>query len=134
SEVHEQAAVPLIMLLAITGIVLLIACANIANLLLARSANRSMEMAVRLSIGAGRGQLLRQLLTESLLLAAMGGIASLGVAYITLHAVAAILPPEVVMSMDLALDSGVVLFAGILSLGTGLLFGIFPALHSTRPD
>ena len=134
SEIHQQAAVPLTLLLVITGIVLLIACANIANLLLARSANRSMEMAVRLSIGAGRGQLLRQLLTESLLLAAMGGVASLGVAYMTLHAMASILPSDVVTSVDLALDTGVVVVAGALSLATGLLFGIFPALHSTRPD
>ncbi len=80
SEVHADSRTPMLMLFAITAIVLLTACANIANLLLARGAGRSLEMSVRLSLGAGRPQLLAQLLTESLLLAVMGGLVSLVVA------------------------------------------------------
>ncbi|HEU4629952.1 MAG TPA: ABC transporter permease [Gemmatimonadaceae bacterium] len=134
SSVHQEARTPLIMLFAITGIVLLIACANIANLLLARGANRSMEMAVRLSLGASRRQVLAQLLTESCVLAVLGGIASLLVARWTLSLIASILPPESAATLHLAISLPVVLFAGALSIGTGLLFGMFPALHSTRPD
>ncbi len=134
SSVHREVKTPLILLLSITGIVLLIACANIANLLLARAANRSLEMAVRLSLGAGRGQLLAQLLTESCLLALLGGAASLVVARVTLAAIASILPAEAVSTLQLELQPSVVLFAAALSLGTGFLFGTFPALHSTRPD
>ena len=77
SQSHKEAKTPILMLFSITGIVLLIACANIANLLLARAANRSMEMAVRLSLGATRRQLITQVLTESVLLAALGGIVSI---------------------------------------------------------
>lgn len=134
SSVHREARTPLIMLLAITAIVLLIACANIANLLLARAANRSQEMAVRLSIGAGRWQLLRQLLAESLLLACLGGLASLVVAQWTLGAVAGMLPDDATSTLTLTLDRPILIFAALASLFTGLLFGIFPALHSTRGD
>lgn len=134
SWVHHEAKTPLSLLLAITAIVLLIACANIANLLLARGANRSMEMAVRLSLGARRGSLLAQLLTESMLLAILGGGVSLLVAHWTLAGIASILPPEAVGALQLHLDGSVVLFTAVVSLGTGLLFGIFPALHSTRSD
>ena len=134
SSVHKEARTPLIMLFAITGIVLLIACANIANLLLARGANRAMEMAVRLSLGASRRQVLAQLLTESCVLAVLGGIASLLVARWTLSLIASILPPEAAATFQLDLSLPVILFAAALSIGTGLLFGMFPALHSTRPD
>ncbi|HEX3866405.1 MAG TPA: ABC transporter permease, partial [Gemmatimonadaceae bacterium] len=134
STLHEQTQMPLTLLFAITMIVLAIACANIANLLLARAANRSLEMVVRLSLGATRGRLLGQLLTESLLLATLGGIAGLAVAYSTLKAIVALIPDNVVSTMQFSLSGKAVLFAGVLSVVTGLLFGLFPALHSTRPD
>ncbi len=133
SVVHREARTPLILLFSITGIVLLIACANIANLLLARGAGRSTEMAVRLSIGASRRHLLAQLLTESCVLAVFGGIVGLAVARMTLGLIGALLPPESNV-IQLSLDLPVVLFAGVLSIVTGFLFGLFPALHSTRPD
>jgi predicted permease len=134
SSIHKQSRTPLLFLLSITGLVLLIACANIANLLLARGAQRSGEVAVRLALGATRGQLLLQLLTESCLLALLGGVASLLVARWTLWGVGAMLPPDNGGILHLQLDSSVILFTLLVSLGTGLLFGMFPALHSTRPD
>jgi predicted permease len=134
SSVHGETRVPLILLLSITGIVLLIACANIANLLLARAAGRSLEMAVRLSLGATRQQLLTQLLAESVLLAALGGLVSLLVAHWTLALMASILPANVNDSARFGLRLPIVGFAAAMSIGTGLLFGMFPALHSTRPD
>ena len=133
SSVRAEASTPLRMLLAVTGLVLLIACANIANLLLARAAKRSSEMAVRLSIGANRAHLIRQLLSESLILAALGGIVGVLVAHWTLQLIVSILPEEA-QTFSIQLDSTVLLFAAALTLGTGLLFGLFPALHSTRPD
>jgi predicted permease len=134
SSIHLEATTPLIMLFAITGIVLLIACANIANLLLARGANRAMEMAVRLSLGAGRGQLLGQLLTEAIMLAVMGGIASLLVAKWTVGLINSFLPTDAANVFVFRMDGTMLLFAAGLSLGTGIVFGLFPALHSTRPD
>src|SRR5262252_2962495 len=94
SVVSDQAKTPLRLLLGVTAFVLLIACANIANLLLARSAARAGEMAIRISIGASRARLIGQLLTESLLLAVLGGMAGLVVAYWTLTLVVSLLPPE----------------------------------------
>jgi predicted permease len=134
SSVPKQAATPLKMLLGVTAFVLIIACANIANLLLARSAARAGEMAIRLSIGAGRWQLVRQLLTESLLLAILGGIAGIFVAHWTLALITSLLPAQVQETLTFRIDTPVLLFAAALTLGTGILFGLFPALHSTRPD
>ncbi|HVL70021.1 MAG TPA: ABC transporter permease [Vicinamibacterales bacterium] len=134
SSVRGEAGPPLRMLLVVTGLVLLIACANIANLLLARAARRSGEMAIRLSIGANRLQLVRQLLAESLVLAVIGGAAGLLVARWTLHLIAGMLPEEAASTFRTELDPTVLLFAGAVTLGTGVLFGLFPALHSTRPD
>jgi predicted permease len=134
SSMNTEARTPLLLLLSITGIVLLITCANIANLLLARGAHRSQEMAVRGSLGAGRAQLLTQLLTESVALAVLGGIGSLFVASWTLGLTASFLPPEATNMIALELRPAVVLFTAALALGTGLLFGMYPALHSTRPD
>ena len=134
SSVTREAKAPLTLLLGVTAFVLLIACANIANLLLARGAARAPEMAVRLSIGAGRGQLVRQLLGESCLLALLGGAGGLVVAQWTLNLMAALLPAQAADTVQLEIDPIVMLFAAALAIGTGVLFGLFPALHSTRPD
>jgi predicted permease len=134
SLLHGTIRVPLTLLLAVTGIVLLIACVNIANLLLARCASRSGEMAIRLSIGAGRWRLVRQLLTESCLLAIAGGAGGLIVARWTLGAVSSLMPPGVSTSIPFAIDMRAMLFAGGLTAGVGLVCGLFPALNSTRPD
>ncbi|HVA58260.1 MAG TPA: ABC transporter permease [Gemmatimonadaceae bacterium] len=130
----QSAKTPLLFLFAITGIVLLIACANIANLLLARGANRTMEMAVRLSLGATRWQIIRQLLTESVLLALVGGAMSIFVAHWTLVSIMVMLPPDSAQTLNFQLHLSVVWFAAAMSVGTGILFGLFPALQSTRPD
>jgi predicted permease len=134
STVRDGSKTPLYLLLGVTGLVLLIACSNIANLLLARSAARASEMAVRLSIGASRSRLIGQLLTESLLLAVLGGIAGIFVARWTLALITALLPAQIAQQMDFVISARAVEFAALLTIGTGLLFGLFPALHSTRPD
>src|SRR5262245_484406 len=134
SNVETEARTPLALLLGVTAFVLLIACANIANLLLARSAARTSEMAVRLSLGATRRQLIGQLLTESCLLAAFGAVAGLLIARWTLHLMLSLLPADAAQIVQTSLDPIVMLFAATLAIGTGLLFGLFPALHSTRPD
>ena len=134
SSMHADNRTPLILLFSITGVVLLIACANIANLLLARAANRATEMAVRLSLGATRWQLLEQMLTESCLLAVLGGGVSLFVAHGTLSLLSQLLPTDTAAALRFQLQWSIVLFAAVLSLGTGVLFGLYPALQSTRPD
>ena len=134
SQIHSEARTPLYLLFGVTGVVLLIACANIANLLLARGAGRAAEMGVRLALGASRRQLLTLLLTESVLLALLGGAASLLVAKWTLSFIGALLPPDASQTLAFELQPSVVLFAAGLSLLTGVLFGMFPALHSTRSD
>ncbi len=134
SSVHREAKTPLLFLMTVTGIVLLIACANIANLLLARGAGRATEMAVRLSLGAARRQLLAQLLTESCVLAVLGGLAGLVVARWTMALIAGLLPPDAGNMLKFELQGRVVLFAAAVSIVTGFVFGLFPALHSTKPD
>jgi len=134
SLIPDEAKTPLRLLLGVTAFVLLIACANIANLLLVRSAARAGEMAIRVSIGASRARLIRQLLTESLLLAVLGGIAGMVVAHWTLVLVISLLPAEVQHMITFSLSGTVILFGIGLTFATGLLFGLFPALHSTRPD
>ncbi len=134
SSLHGEVQTPLTLLFSITGLVLLIACANIANLMLARGAGRGQEMAIRGSLGASRLQLVRPLLTESLLLAVMGGLASLLVARWTLGALASLLPADAVESLTFGISPSMVLFAGGLSIATGFLFGLYPAVHTSRRD
>jgi len=134
SSMHQEAKTPLAMLFAVTGIVLLIACANIANLLLARGAGRATEMAVRLSLGAQRRHVLAQLLTESVTLALIAGVVSLLFANWTLSLLTQVLPGDASNVINLGLSWPIVIFAMVLSLGTGVLFGLYPALHSTRRD
>ena len=134
SSIHREARTPLILLFTVTGVVLFIACANIANLLLARGATRNQEMAIRGSLGASRSQLLGQLLTESCLLALLGGAAGLVVARATLRVMAAMLPPEASSVITQELNPTVIAFTAGMALLTGVLFGLYPALHSTRTD
>ena len=134
SQIHREARTPLAMLFGVTGVVLLIACANIANLLLARGAGRAKEMGVRLALGAGRRHLVTQLLTESLILALMGGVASLVVAALTLKLLASLMPADTSNFMQFSLQPAVLAFTAMLAVATGLLFGLFPALHSTRSE
>ena len=122
-------------LMTVVGIVLLIACANIANLLLARANRRRKEIAIRLALGADRTRLVRQLLTESLLLAILGGGAGLLLAYWLVDALAVTtLPLPLPVDDNLALDGRVVVFTTLLALATGVLFGLAPALQASRPD
>ena len=134
SSTPEEAYAPLLILLAVTFVVLLSACANIANLLLTKAVGRAGEMAVRLSIGASRRQLIQQLLGESVLLAIMGGALGLLIARWTMAAVMQLLPGEVAETMSFAIDARVLLFLTVISVGTGLLFGLFPALYGSRPN
>lgn len=134
SSFDDDAQTPLIILLSVTGTVLLIACANIANLMLVRGAGRAAEMAVRLSIGASRRQLITQLLTESLLLAVFGAIGGMFVAKWTIDVIASIMPAEDTSLITFELSATMIMFAAATALLTGIAFGLFPALHSTRPD
>jgi predicted permease len=119
----------------VTGITLLIACVNIANLLLARAAGRQREIAVRLSIGAGRGRLIRQLLTESALLAMAGGALGLLFAKAGVRVLLAVLSyGRSPVPFDLGLDLRVLSFAAAISILTGILFGLAPALAAARVD
>jgi predicted permease len=120
-------------LMAVAGMVLLIACVNLASLLLARATDQRKETAIRLALGASRGQLLRQLLTESLLLSIAGGAAGIVLAYWLVDLVNVWRPPvDLPIFPHVVMDTRVMLFAAVISLLTTLLFGLAPALQSTR--
>ncbi|PYV22208.1 MAG: multidrug ABC transporter substrate-binding protein [Acidobacteria bacterium] len=121
-------------LMGLVGLVLLIACANIANLLLARGAARQKEIALRLSIGAGRWRLIRQLLTESLLLAVFGGAAGLLLAFWGTEGLAKLVAQSAGPALDLSPDTRVLGFTAAISLLTGVLFGLAPAFGATRVE
>jgi predicted permease len=122
-------------LMAVVGLVLLLACTNLANLLLARATERRKEIAIRLAIGASRSRLVRQLLTESVLLATWGGALGLGLAYWLVDAMTALRPPlDIPLSTELHIDYRVLLFTAAISVLTGVVFGLLPALQATNPD
>jgi predicted permease len=132
---RKMLATPLWVLMALTGGVLLIACANVAGLLIARAASRQKEIAIRLAIGAGRLRIIRQLMVESLLLSVTGGILGLLLAIGTDRALLAFLPPETIdLKLATTPDLRILLFATAVSLLTGLIFGLAPALQATKPD
>jgi predicted permease len=125
---------PMLILLGAVGLVLLIACANIAGLMLARTSARTQELAVRAALGAGRGRLLRQALAESLMLAAAGGTAGVLLARGSMKLLLSLAPESAVAGLEARLDVFVLLFATMMTLAAGLFFGLAPAWQSSRVD
>jgi predicted permease len=126
---------PLWVLMGVVGLVLLIACANLASLLTARAAARRKEIAVRLALGASRGRMLQQLLTESILISVAGGGAGIVLAVLMVKGLLAFLPPQVTgYTISSSPDGRMLIFTFLLALATGIGFGLVPALQSTKPD
>ena len=135
SGLRNEFSTALIVLMCMVGLVLLIACANVANLLIARGFMRQREIAVRLSLGASRWQLVRQLLVESLLLSFIGGVAGMALAVVMTRGLIAFIPSEnnpilITPTPDLR----ILAFTLVLTLLTGIIFGLLPALRASRPD
>ena len=124
----------LLILLAAVGCVLLIACANIANLMLARATKRTKEIAIRAALGADRSRVIRQLLTESVLLAVMGGTLGLALSALAVEALLRFGPENVPRLAQVRLDSHVLVFTFVIAVVTGLLFGLAPALHGSKTN
>jgi predicted permease len=135
SGLRNDFSKPLVVLMCMVGLVLLIACANVANLLIARGFMRQKEIAVRLSLGASRGRLVRQLLVESLVLSCIGGLFGLGLAVVLTRGLLALVPSEgqpLLVSPNP--DGRILAFTMILTFATGIIFGLLPALRASRPD
>jgi predicted permease len=135
SYLRDQFSKPLTVLMIVVGLVLLIACANLANLLLARAAAREKEIAIRLAVGAGRARLMAQLISETVVVAVLGGLAGLLIAWLGIHVLLNLMPKQrVPIELNIAPDLRLLGFAFGISLLTGILCGLFPALQSTRPN
>lgn len=135
SDLRRQFSTALLALMGIVALVLLIACSNLANLLIARASSRQKEIALRLALGASRWRLVRQLLVESALLSAAGGVAGLGLAVLMDNALLAFLPTGTdVITLSGRPDRAVMAFTAAVSLVTGLIFGLVPALQATHPQ
>ena len=135
SDIRREAEQPLLILMGVVGLVLIIACANLANLLLARAAARQKEIAMRIALGAGRFRLVRQLLAESLLLSVAGGVAGLILAILIDRALLTLVSDSgAPMALSATPDPRVLVFTTVVSLLTGLLFGLVPALQASKTD
>jgi putative ABC transport system permease protein len=125
----------LYVLMSATAMVLLISCANLANLALARGVSREREVSIRASLGAGRWRLVRQFLTENVLLSLCGGVLGIGIGFVTMRYLKTLVPPNSLpREVDVTMDARVLLFALAISVLTGLVFGMAPALQATTPD
>jgi predicted permease len=132
---HKRIALAGAMMMGVVGLVLLIACVNLANLLLAQGARRQKEISLRAALGANRGRIVRQMLTESMLLSLAGGAVGLGIAYVGRSILWSFRPPFIEDSgIDLSLDSHVLLFTLGIAIVTGFIFGLVPAVKASRPD
>jgi len=132
---HKRIALAGAMMMGVVGLVLLIACVNLANLLLAQGARRQKEISLRAALGAGRTRIVRQMLTESMLLSLAGGAVGLGIAYAGRSILWSFRPPFIEQSgIDLSLDSHVLLFTLGVAILTGFIFGVVPAVKASRPD
>ncbi|MGH7553422.1 MAG: ABC transporter permease, partial [Longimicrobiales bacterium] len=138
TPLHEflvgEAKAPLVILLGATALLLLLACANVANLMLVRATGRTRDVALRTALGAGRGRIVRQMLVESVLLAGLGGALGVAAGAAAVRALTALQPPGSLRLNDVTLDGRVLAFALVVTLASGILFGLVPALRGARID